>query len=134
MKFLVDSDVLIELIRMKKIDVVEKFETHYSDCVLSSVTVAELDYGVRKSQKQEHNREQLDRVLQVFRVIDFTYQDAFHAGEIRAELERTGRRIGEHDTLIAAQARSRELTLVTGNVREFERVPGLRVENWLEAR
>lgn len=134
MKFLVDSDVLIELIRMKKIDVVEKFETHYSDCVLSSVTVAELDYGVRKSQKQEHNREQLDRVLQVFRVIDFTYQDAFYAGEIRAELERTGRRIGEHDTLIAAQARSRELTLVTGNVREFERVPGLRVENWLEAR
>lgn len=134
MKFLVDSDVLIELIRMKKIDVVEKFENHYSDCVLSSVTVAELDYGVRKSQKQEHNREQLDRVLQVFRVIDFTYQDAFHAGEIRAELERTGRRIGEHDTLIAAQARLRELTLVTGNVREFERVPGLRVENWLEAR
>ena len=131
MKFLVDSDVLIELIRMKKIDVVEKFETHYSDCVLSSVTVAELDYGVRKSQKQEHNREQLDRVLQVFRVIDFTYQDAIHAGEIRAELESTGRRIGEHDTLIAAQARSRELTLVTGNVREFERVPGLRVENWL---
>lgn len=134
MKFLVDSDVLIELIRMKKIDVVEKFETHYSDCALSSVTVAELDYGVRKSQKQEQNREQLDRVLQVFRVIDFTYQDAFHAGEIRAELERTGRRIGVHDTLIAAQARSRELTLVTGNVREFERVPGLRVENWLEAR
>lgn len=131
MKYLVDSDVLIELIRMKKKDVVEKFETHYSDCVLSSVTVAELDYGVRKSQKQEHNREQLDRVLQVFRVIDFTSQDAFHAGDIRAGLERAGRRIGEHDTLIAAQARSRELTLVTGNVREFERVPGLRVENWL---
>lgn len=97
----------------------------------SSIVVHELWYGVAKSVRVDLNA----RRLQIFLsrdlgVLDFSAGDAQGAGEIRAELERKGRRIGEYDTLIAGQAYARNLILVTANTREFRRVKGLVVEDW----
>ena len=77
-------------------------------------------------------REALEALLTQLNILDFTTQDAVHAGEIRESLRREGKPIGPYDMLIAAQALTRGLVMVTGNTREFSRVAGLRVENWLE--
>jgi tRNA(fMet)-specific endonuclease VapC len=92
----------------------------------------ELLYGAAKSDRPQRSRANLDDFLAArIVVLDFTADDAADAGLIRADLERRGAPIGPIDILIAAQARAREAVLVTDNLREFERVPGLRVTNWL---
>ncbi len=97
----------------------------------SSIVVHELWYGVAKSQLVEQNARALAAFLgRDISVVDFTATDAQAAGEIRATLERAGKRIGEYDTLIAGQAFRRNLILVTANTREFDRVKGLVVEDW----
>jgi tRNA(fMet)-specific endonuclease VapC len=97
----------------------------------SSIVAHELWYGVAKSGRVAQNANRLTAFLtSAVAVLDYSEQDAQAAGEIRAELERTGQRIGEHDTLIAGQAFSRNLILVTANTREFGRVKGLIVEDW----
>lgn len=97
-------------------------------CVLSSVVMHELYFGAYKSQRREANLERIEKLR--FEVIDFDRDDARSAGEIRAQLEAAGTPIGAYDVLIAGQALSRGYTLVTRNVREFERVAGLKVERW----
>jgi tRNA(fMet)-specific endonuclease VapC len=129
--YLIDSNVLIELMRSKQHHLVERFRAVLDECFMSTISLAELEYGVRKSRDVAGNQEKLERILRVFPVIEFSTADALSSGQVRAELEQRGVRIGEHDTLIAGQARARKLTVVTGNTREFERVSGLRVENWL---
>jgi tRNA(fMet)-specific endonuclease VapC len=99
-------------------------------CV-SSIVAHELWYGVAKSGRVSQNANRLAAFLNhAVAVLDFSPLDAQAAGEIRAELERNGKRIGEYDTLIAGQAFSRNLVLVTANTREFVRVKGLTVEDW----
>jgi len=99
----------------------------------SSIVAHELWYGVAKSDRIAQNANRLTAFLNsAVAVLDYTEQDAQAAGGIRAELERQGQRIGEYDTLIAGQAFSRNLILVTANTREFERVKGLIVEDWTE--
>jgi tRNA(fMet)-specific endonuclease VapC len=101
--------------------------------VISSIVAHELWYGVAKSGRAAQNANRLATFLnRAVDVLDYTEQDARAAGEIRAELERSGVRIGEYDTLIAGQAFSRNLILVTANTREFARVKGLVVEDWSE--
>src|SRR5437763_593407 len=96
-----------------------------------SVTLYELWYGVRKSVQTEANTLRLKMFLAgPLRVLDFGEEDARHAGEVRATLERTGRPIGTYDLLIAGQALARGLRLVTANAREFERVKGVKWEDW----
>jgi len=98
---------------------------------ISSVVVHELWYGVAKSMRVPANTERLLNFLSSrFDLMDFSSEDARAAGNIRAELERKGTRIGEYDTLIAGQALARGMTLVTANVREFSRVDGLKLEDW----
>ena len=98
---------------------------------ISSVVVQELWYGVAKSIRVPANTERLLNFLSSqFDLLDFSSEDARAAGNIRAELERKGTRIGEYDTLIAGQALARGMTLVTANVREFSRVEGLKLEDW----
>jgi tRNA(fMet)-specific endonuclease VapC len=98
---------------------------------ISSVVLFELWYGVRKSIQQERNAKRIAELISSpLRVLDFNPRDAEEAGEIRAALERQGTPIGSYDILIAAQARSREALLVTANTREFNRVPGLKIEDW----
>jgi tRNA(fMet)-specific endonuclease VapC len=97
---------------------------------ISSITVAELEYGVSKSGFTEKNKLALIGFLSAFSILDFNDRDAVEYGEIRTELERKGMIIGPLDLLIAAQARAGKLVLVTNNVKEFERVEGLGLENW----
>jgi len=96
----------------------------------SSIVAHELWYGVAKSSRVAQNANRLAAFLERVAVLDYSAKDAQAAGEIRAELERRGKRIGEYDTLIAGQAFARNLILVTANTREFERVKGLVVEDW----
>jgi tRNA(fMet)-specific endonuclease VapC len=98
---------------------------------ISSIVAHELWYGVAKSERVAQNANRLTAFLRsAVAVLDYTERDAQAAGEIRAELERSGARIGEYDTLIAGQAFCRNLVLVTANAREFARVRGLIVEDW----
>jgi tRNA(fMet)-specific endonuclease VapC len=98
---------------------------------LPVVALFEMRYGFAKSHRREHNERLLERFLGLgIDVLPFETEDAAHAGDIRAELENAGTPIGHYDYLIAAQARRRGATLVTANVREFARVPGLLVADW----
>lgn len=98
---------------------------------LPVIALFEMRYGFAKSDRREHNERVLDRFLGLgIEVLPFEPEDAAHAGDIRAELERRGTPIGSFDYLIAAQARHRGATLVTANAREFARVPGLLVVDW----
>jgi tRNA(fMet)-specific endonuclease VapC len=134
MKYLLDTNICIgiingrpEKVRLRAAEALGRGEQFAT----SSIVVHELWYGVRKSRQIERNASALVGFLsRDIEVLDYTERDAQAAGEIRAELERSGVRIGEYDTLIAGQAFSRNLLLVTANTREFERVKGLAVEDW----
>ena len=134
MNYLLDTNVCIALIN----DSSSKVRARFVQATRAKATVAtcsivahELWYGVAKSHQVEHNARALAAFLgSKVMLYDYSEQDARAAGEIRAELERQGQRIGEYDTLIAGQAFSRNLILVTANTREFGRVEGLVVEDW----
>jgi len=98
---------------------------------VSSISVGELLFGAAKSSRQLANRLAVEDFLSVLKVPDFDAAAAAHFGEIRAHLERAGTPCGPYDMLIGAHARSLGLTLVTNNRREFDRMPGLTVENWV---
>ena len=133
MRFLLDTNICIYIIKQKPPLVLEKFRTlEPSEVGISSITVAELEYGVYKSQRQEQNRAALSQFLSPLTIVPFGQTATQTYGQIRAELERQGIVIGSMDMLIAAQAISLGLTLVTNNVRELSRIPGLVLENWLE--
>lgn len=132
MRYLVDSDVLISLERYRSPELLAKFIGNDGLLSVSPISVAEMFYGAGQSRNPEAARESLRGLLVPLSVPELTVADAEQAADIRVELHNAGTPIGRHDMLIAAQARSRGLILVTGNTREFERVPGLRIENWLE--
>lgn len=98
------------------------------DFALSAIAMHELWYGAGKSQRKAENMARIDALQ--FPVIDFDREDARHAGDIRSTLAISGTSIGSYDALIGAQARARSLTLITRNVREFERIDGLSIETW----
>ena len=99
---------------------------------VSSITLAELNYGVRKSLYTEKNQSALNQFLIPLEIIEFDANASFEYGKIRATLEKSGNPIGALDLLIAAHAKSLGTTLVTNNVKEFERVVDLNIENWAE--
>jgi tRNA(fMet)-specific endonuclease VapC len=98
---------------------------------ISVITLAELTYGIAKSSQPERNQDALNGFLAPMEIAPFDNLAAFHYGEIRAYLERHGKPIGSLDLLIAAHARSLNMTLITNNLREFNRIPGLQVDNWV---
>lgn len=114
-----------------------RFDEAFHDGIpitLSCVALSELWYGVAKSRSRQRNAETLaDFLAGPVRVLNFDADDAREAGEIRADLERLGTPIGPYDILIAAQARRRGALLVTANRREFDRVPGLKTQDWAAA-
>ncbi len=131
MRLMLDTNICIHIIKQKPPQVLARFEEHQvGDIGLSSITVAELQYGVRKSQQQARNQAALDQFLLPLVVMDFDQAAAATHGELRASLERRGRPLGALDMLIAAHALNRQLVLVTNNVAEFNQVEGLMVENW----
>ena len=132
MKFLLDTDICIYLIKKKPPSVIEKLHAYQvGDIGISVVTVAELRYGAAKSQRIQQNHEALDLFLAPFEIVVFDENAAATYGEIRAQLEKTGQPIGPLDLLIAAHAKSLSLALVTNNIGEFKRVKGLKVETWI---
>ncbi|BAZ32314.1 PilT domain-containing protein [Cylindrospermum sp. NIES-4074] len=133
MQYLLDTNICIYLIKQKPQKVIEKFQTlTISDIGISSITVAELEYGVAKSQQQEKNRAALLQFLLPLQIVEFNQVSATIYGTIRSDLESRGLVIGAMDMLIASHALSLGVTLVTNNVREFSRIPALLLENWAE--
>jgi len=102
-----------------------------TNLAISSIVLGELLFGIEKSERRGYNREALGLLLQQFEVFDFGADAAQHYAEIRAYLEKAGTPCGANDMLIGAHARSLGMTLVTNNRREFDRMPGLTVENWV---
>jgi tRNA(fMet)-specific endonuclease VapC len=130
MKFLLDTDTCIYALKQHPEVVQKLFSTRREDVGVSVVTEAELRTGAAKSSSPSKTLRLVEAFLQPLTIIEFTSQDAIAYSQIRAKLERAGTPIGPLDTIIAAQAVARTLTLVTNNEREFRRVSGLRVENW----
>lgn len=127
-----DTNICIYIIKRKPPRVLDRFRTlTVSDIGLSAITLSELIYGVEKSANRQQNREALMAFLGPLEIAPYDDLASDHYGEIRAYLERAGRSIGAMDLLIAAHARSLSVPLVTNNVREFKRVPGLTVETWV---
>ncbi len=132
MKALLDTNVCIYLIRRKPIQVLECFERYAAGEIgLSSVTLAELQYGAATSQFPERNRQALEVFTLPLEIAPFDAEAAVIYGEVWFALERQGRTIGSMDLMIAAHALSLGVTLITHNTREFERVAGLQVEDWV---
>ena len=128
MTFLLDTNVVIALIRLERSVVKRANLERPTDIFTSSLVMHELRYGALKSARVADNLAHLENVG--LQVLDFTTSDGIAAAETRLNLERRGTPIGPIDTLIAGQALARDLTVVTRNTREFLRVPDLRVENW----
>lgn len=133
MKYLLDTNICIYVIKKKPLQVLQQFQEYsFGDIGVSSITVAELAYGVQKSRYKKKNQAALEQFLLPLEITPFDDQAAMAYGTIRASLEAKGRPIGSLDMLIAAQALSLGVPLVTNNVDEFSRVPGLILENWVE--
>lgn len=133
MRFLLDTNTCIYIIKRKPPKVFEKFQTlDIYDVGISSITVAELEYGVYKSQRREQNRVALTQFLIPLQIIPFDESATQTYGRIRAQLERQGIVIGSMDMLIVSQAINLGLILVTNNVRELSQIPGLVLENWVD--
>lgn len=131
MKYMLDTNICIHVIKHRPEAVIRNFLKHDpNELCISSITYAELMHGVEKSQDVERNRVAITLFLSAISILDFDNYAAEEYGKIRADLERKGTPIGPMDTLIAAHARAEDLTLVTNNTREFDRVEGLDVENW----
>jgi tRNA(fMet)-specific endonuclease VapC len=131
MRYLLDTNICVHLIRKKPGKVLQKLiGLAVSDVGISAITAAELQYGVQKSSQPAANQHALNQFLIPLTVLDFDYNATVVYGQIRAHLEAQGTPIGSLDTLIAAHALSQNLTLVTNNVGEFARVPDLTVEDW----
>lgn len=132
LKYMLDTNIVIYVIKRRPLEALETFNRHTGQLCISAITLAELLHGAEKSAKPEHNFKQVEEFVSRLEVLDYSTKAAAHYGDIRANLERKGAPIGVNDLHIAGHARSEGLILVTNNLREFERVEALRLENWLE--
>lgn len=131
MKYLIDTNICIYIMNQRPSGVIKKFKKfEFGDIGVSSITVAELQYGVEKSVNPEMNQRRLDAFFAPFDIVVFDQDAAGAYGSIRFQLEKRGQPIGPLDLLIAAHALSEGLILVTNNTKEFTRIPKLTVENW----
>ena len=133
MNYLLDTNICIYIIKQKPKSVLSRFANISPlDIGVSTITVAELEYGVAKSLFPQQNRAALQKFLSPLNIYDFDANAGVLYGLLRSKLESKGATIGSLDMLIAAHALSLNCTLVTNNTREFERVEGLEIENWVE--
>ncbi|MDY0321899.1 MAG: type II toxin-antitoxin system VapC family toxin [Arcobacteraceae bacterium] len=131
-QIILDTNICIYIIKNKPESVREKFKCYnIGDLVLSSITVSELYYGAYKSQYVEKNLLALEHFLKPFDIVEYDLKASIEYGKIRASLEKSGQIIGGLDMLIAAHAKSLNMTLVTNNKKEFERIDGLVLDNWI---
>jgi len=130
-KYLLDTNIVIYVIKQRPLAALEVFNRHQGHMAISAITLAELVHGSEKSQYPARNLNVLEDFCSRLVVLPYTPEAAYHYGSIRRALEQAGQPIGVNDLHIAAHARSQGLTLVTNNTREFERVPGLMIDNWI---
>lgn len=131
MNFMLDTDICIYIIKQKPREVLERFNDYkVGDIGISSITLAELQYGASKSLHPQKNIHALNEFIAPLEIAPFDEQAAQYYGEVRAFLEKLGTPIGSMDTLIGAHAVSLGVTLVTNNVREFQRIQDLTLVNW----
>ena len=132
MTYMLDTNICIYMIKQKPRQVIEKLKSmNESDLCISSITYSELLYGAEKSANIAKNLLALTLFLSNVEILPYDENASVDYGLIRAELERKGKPIGPLDMLIASHAKSLKMTLVTNNVKEFERVSGLKIENWV---
>jgi tRNA(fMet)-specific endonuclease VapC len=128
---MLDTDICIYVMRDRPAEIQQRFDSFADELCISMITLGELLYGAEKSDRRVQNLRAVERFSSRLEVLPFSPAAASHYGQIRAELEQVGTPAGPYDMLIGGHARSEGLTVVTNNVREFFRMPGLRVENWV---
>ena len=132
MKYLLDTNICIYLIKKKPASVLNRLKkTKLDDIGISSITLSEMEYGVEKSERRNQNKAALAEFMAPMNILPYDDLAAAQYGPLRSFLEKIGKTLGALDMLIAAHALSLNLTMVTNNVREFQRVPNLKVENWI---
>jgi len=133
MSYMFDTDMCIYLIKNLPESVLTKVkENHAKGISISAITLAELEFGISNSGNPEKNRNALTQMLSIIDVLPFDSAAANEYGTVRAKLQKKGEPIGNLDMLIGSHALSRNLTIVTNNVREFSRIEELKIENWAE--
>lgn len=132
LKYLLDTNIAIYVIKRRPLEVLGVFNENAGRMAVSAITLSELYHGAEKSMKVAQNLAVVEEFASLLQVLPYTAKASLHYGAIRTALEKAGRPIGVNDLHIAAHARSEGLTLVTNNVAEFERVPGLLTENWVD--
>ena len=130
LKYMLDTNIVIYTIKNRPAKVREAFKKHENQMGMSTVTLGELIYGAERSTQPERNLADIEGLTARLEVLPFEQHAAEHFGQLRAELYRVGQPIGPYDMMIAGHARAMGLILVTNTIKEFERVPGLRIENW----
>lgn len=131
MKYLLDTNILIFLMKKGNKRLLQKIESQdFGALAISSITLAELEFGAANSSKPEFNRSIFLGVLSAINVVEFEDNCAYEYGKIRYRLKKNGSPIGPMDMLIAATAMANNLILVTNNVKEFEKVEGLKIQDW----
>jgi len=129
---MLDTNICIYIIKNRPQSVREKFHKYdIGELVISTITVSELMYGVYKSQYVEKNLKVIENFLMPFEIVEYDYTTSIEYGKIRAFLEKKGQVIGNMDMQIAGHALALDVTLVTNNTKEFERVPHLKLDNWV---
>lgn len=132
MQYLLDTNICIYLITKRPPEVLDQFRLHaLHDVAISTITLFELEYGAQKSQSVKRTQKALAGFFLPLNILDIDRSAAAEAASIRAKLERKGTPIGPYDLLIAGLARSRKMTLVTNNIKEFARIDDLLLENWV---
>lgn len=132
-RYLLDTNICIYIAKGHPLAVRERFARHPLQALtLSVITVGELRFGAEKSQARERALATIEQLVQMVRPHPLPLNAAEHYGDIRVSLQKQGLPIGNNDLWLAAHARAEGWTLVTNNTREFERVPGLHIENWVE--
>lgn len=132
LRYLLDTNIVIYVIKRRPLSVLPRFNENAERLAMSAITLAELMHGAERSREPARALRVVEDFCSRLEVLPYGPRAAQHYGAIRAALERQGQPIGINDLHIAAHARSEGLTLVTNNVREFERVPALQVENWVQ--
>ena len=130
-RYLLDTNIVIYVIKRRPIEVLSKFNANATRMAISAITLAELMHGAEKSSQREVNLAVVEDFCSRLEVLPYGAKAAQHYGSIRSALERSGQTIGANDLHIAAHASSEGLVLVSNNMREFERVPALELENWI---
>lgn len=132
LKYLLDTNIVIYVIKNRPLSVLDAFNRNSGRMAISSITLAELAHGIEKSGNPARNLAVVEDFVSRLEVLPYDDRAAWQYGIIRAALEKQGTPIGVNDLHIAGHARSLGLVIVTNNLREFERIPGVSVENWVD--